>query len=125
MWTGRGLILFGPSRGASPDHLRGSQPRTEPELKGGGLTRVRLVALGHGDVAVVGRVGKDDGTNHAVVLGILNLETPKDGPVADEGNLALEVHAEVYQPLKVCASAASASRQLTSSTRHLEGTHPT
>lgn len=64
-------------------------------------TRIGFVAVGNRDVAIITRVSEDDGSNGAVVLGILDLESAEQATVLDQSNLALDLNAQLDESLKV------------------------
>ena len=73
------------------------------------LTRIGLVAVGNRDVTIVARVGKYDGSNGAVILSILDLESAEQATVLDQSNLALDLNAELDEPLKVINGATAST----------------
>lgn len=60
------------------------------------LTRISLVTVGNGDISIIAGVGKNNGTNGAVVLGILDFETTEQTTIFDKSNLALEINPKLH-----------------------------
>lgn len=73
-------------------------------------TRIGLVAVGNRDVTIITRVSKDDSSNGAVVLSILDLETAEQATVLDQSNLALDLNAELDESLKIINGATASIR---------------
>lgn len=47
------------------------------------LTGIGLVAVGYSDFTVIGRVEEDDGSNGAIVLSVLDLETTEEAAITN------------------------------------------
>jgi hypothetical protein len=63
--------------------------------------RIGLVAVGDSELAVVSGICEDDDANGTEVLSVLDLETPEETTVADEGDLAFDLDAELLKALEV------------------------
>jgi hypothetical protein len=102
-WRGTGRSLSERSRGASRDHL-GTYGIVSPQLswyRAQSHTGIGRHALRHRDIPIVDRVGEDNGADHAMILGILDLQSPENGAVSDQGDLSLQFHAEINEARKI------------------------
>lgn len=84
-------------------------------LRGSALhTGIVIIAIGSSDIAVVTRIAVDDGSYSSKLLGILHLETAEGTSIAHNGDLALDLDAQLVQPLKVkqCPSPISRARSV-------------
>jgi hypothetical protein len=114
-WTALGL-LAGPS-GLVSIHGRSKSVSRAP-------TRIRLVAVGDGDLTIVGGVEENDGSNGAKVLGVLDLETTEKAAVADQCDLALDLNSEIDKSLEILDGATAAKGQLNSPEACFDLTYP-
>lgn len=64
-------------------------------------TWVGLVAVGNGDVSIVTGIRKNDCTNSAVVLSVLDLEATEKASVLNESDLSLEINTQFNEAVEI------------------------